>query len=373
MHIALGTTLLQRDVNRTGLDGIGVYTQALLHYLKNNPEITLHESAFSESGGNFFNSFRAEIMCSTFTHLPFYSLRSIEKKIDLFHAPDHYIPKLSKTPVLATLMDPIPLMRPEWASTRGRKLKNYFFRASAQWASHYITISEAVVPDLVKYFGIKEEKITPIHLGVNMEDFAPLSEDKKIAVLKKLKLNVDLNNGGYFLFVGTLQPRKNVARLIEAFSNLPKEIQKTHPLVIVGREGWSSKETVEKLQQLIASGVAYWLGYVSFADKVALLQTATALVFPSLYEGFGLPVLEAFASRLPVITSNTSSLPETAGDAAYFIDPLDTESLTEAMKHVVDHPEYFNTLVEKGYSRATQMTWAHCVRKTLDVYKQIIL
>jgi alpha-1,3-rhamnosyl/mannosyltransferase len=372
MHIALGTTLLKRDLNRTGLDGIGVYTQALLHHLKNYSELSLYESAFSESGGSMFNSFRAEIMCSTFTGLPFYSLRNMEKNIDLFHATDHYIPKLAKTPVLATLMDPIPLMRPDWANTRGRKLKNYFFRSSAQWASHYITISEAVIPDLVNYFGIKEEKITPIHLGVNMEDFAPVTEETKTRVLKKLGLSIDRKNGGYFLFVGTLQPRKNVHRIIEAFSSLPKEIQQAYPLVIAGREGWSSEATVEKLKKLITAGVAHWLGYISFSDKVVLLQTATALVFPSLYEGFGLPVIEAFASGLPVITSNTSSLPETAGEAAYLVDPLDTEALTEAMKKVVYHPEIFQPLIEKGYSRAAQMTWAHCIKKTVDVYKTLI-
>ncbi len=373
MRIALGTTLLQRDLNRTGLDGIGVYTQALLHHLKSYPDLSLQESAFSETAGSLFNGFRAEIMCSTFTGLPFYSLRNTEKKIDLFHATDHYIPKLSKTPVVATLMDPIPLMRPDWANTRGRKLKNYFFRSSAQWASHYITISESVVPDLVQYFGIKEEKITPIHLGVNMEDFAPVSEDAKTTVLNKLGLNINANRRGYFLFVGTLQPRKNVDRIIDAFSLLPLEIQQAYPLVIAGREGWSSEKTVEKLKKLIHAGVAQWLGYISFADKVVLLQTATALIFPSLYEGFGLPVIEAFASRLPVITSNISSLPETAGDAAYLIDPFDIEALAEAMKKIVYHPEYFQPLIEKGYLRATQMTWANCAQKTLDVYKAIIL
>ena len=372
MHIALGTTLLQRDLNCIGLDGIGVYTQALLHHLKNYPELSLHEIAFAETSGSLFNPFRAEIMCSTFTGLPFYSLRNTEKKIDLFHATDHFIPKLSKTPVLATLMDPIPLMRPDWAKSTGRKLKNYFFRASAQWASHYITISEAVIPDLVQYFGIKEEKITPIHLGVNMEDFAPLTTETKNSVLKKLGLSIDLNNGGYFLFIGTLQPRKNVDRIIDAFSQLPKEIQHSYPLVIAGREGWSAEATIEKLKRLISEGVAHWLGYISFPDKVALLQTATALVFPSLYEGFGLPVLEAFASRLPVITSNTSSLPEIAGDAAYLVDPLDTEALTEAMKKIIHSPEQIQPLIEKGYLRASQMTWAHCAKKTVDVYKTFL-
>jgi alpha-1,3-rhamnosyl/mannosyltransferase len=256
-----------------------------------------------------------------------------------------------------------------------------------------------MVPDLVEHFGIKEEKITPIHLGINREDFAPISEEKKRETLKKLGLHINtyskqLNfrrgagkaddgasnkaenssakSMGFFLFIGTLQPRKNVERLIDAFSLLPTDIQQTYPLVIVGRSGWSAEKTEEKLKKLIDKGVAHWLGYISFADKVALLQTASALVFPSLYEGFGLPVLEAFASRLPVITSTVSSLPEVAGDAAYLVDPLDIEALSHAMSVVVQNPHYFQPLIEKGYARAAQMTWARCVEKTVSVYKQII-
>ncbi len=366
MHIALGTTLLQHGNKK--LDGIGIYTQALLKHLKNQPDLLLHEEVFEHSTNFFgFNRFRGEVLRTTLTGLPFYSLRKVAKKIDLFHAPDHYIPKLSGVPVLATVMDPIPLMRPDWANSSGRKLKNYFFRKSVQWASHYITISQAVVPDLIEHFGIKEEKITPIHLGVDLEDFVPIAAEKKTTVLNKL----GLTSSNFFLFIGTLQPRKNVERIIDAFSLLPKEIQQTHPLVIVGREGWSSETTVVKLKKLIALGVAFWLGYVSFAEKVVLLQTASALVFPSLYEGFGLPVLEAFASRLPVITSNVSSLPEVAGDAAYLVDPLNTEALSDAMKQIALSPQSFKSLVEKGYVRATQMTWAHCAEKTWNVYKQI--
>lgn len=376
MQIAVGTTVLQRGLSSGGLDGIGVYTQALLTHLNHYPNLSIHEVAFQRlhaaTPNHWLNRmlpghFHLEILRSVLTGLPFHYSRTLRNKMDLFHATDHHIPKLRGIPVVATLMDPVPFMRPDWANTKGRKLKNWFFRRSIQWASHYITISQSVIPDLVEHLDIPEEKITPIHLGVNMNDFAPVSMEKKFAVLKKLRLTLK-----FFLFIGTLQPRKNVARIVEAFEQLPLEMQREYPLVIVGREGWSSQHVVEKLRKLIDLGVAHWLGYISFEDKTVLLQTATALVFPSLYEGFGLPVLEAFASRLPVITSNTSSLPEISGGAAYLVDPLDTEALSDAMKQVVIYPDLFKPLVENGYRRASQMTWVQCAEKTFEVYKKII-
>ncbi len=383
MRIALGTTVLQRGLDSGGLDGIGVYTQALLAHLNSYSDLDITEIPFRRlrdpnPGKLLTGRFHTEVVRSILTGLPFQGSSALAKKIDLFHATDHHIPKLKGTPVIATLMDPVPLMRPDWANSTGRQLKNWVFKRSVRWASHYITISQAVVPDLVEHFGIPEEKITPIHLGVNLEDFLPVSLETKIETLKRLKLEHLCNaaerssatGNGYFLFIGTLQPRKNVLKIIEAFELLSDEMQKNYPLVIVGREGWSAKKEVEKLQKLVEKGVVHWLGYVSFADKVALLQTASALVFPSLYEGFGLPVLEAFASRLPVITSNVSSLPEVAGDAAILVDPLDAEALSEAMKKVIENPEFFESLIQKGYLRASEMTWANCAQKTVEVYKR---
>lgn len=370
--IAIGTTVLTRGFQNGGLDGIGVYTQELLKHLRNNSELETQEVTFRRLMGPPSSSlipgrFHLDVLRSALIGLPFYGTRSLKNKIALFHATDHYIPKLRDVPVVATLMDPVPLMRPDWANSTGRRLKNSLFRRSAQWATQYITISQAVVPDLVEHFGIPEEKITPIHLGVNCDDFLPVSEEKKAALLKKLHLNP-----GFFLFIGTLQPRKNVGQIIQAFKQLSPEMQRAYPLVIVGREGWSAEKEVAQLRQWMEEGIAHWLGYVSIEDKKILLQTAGALVFPSLYEGFGLPVLEAFASRLPVITSTTSSLPEIAGDAAWLVDPLDVDVLADAMKQMIEKPEQFRSLIEKGYQRAQAMTWQRCAEKTVAVYKTLL-
>lgn len=372
LNIALGTTALEHGLRTGSLDGIGIYAQALLAHLKQ--KLTVEEVAFRRIGEkkdisrHFFSEkalFESSVIRTAITGLPFQG--HFKNKVQLFHAPDHFIPKMRDVPVIATLMDPVPIMRPDWVSSRFRKIKNTLFCRSAQWASHYITISQAVVPDLVRYFRIPEEKITPIHLGVNLHDFLLLSEEVKQKTLDKFQLKSD-----FFLFIGTLQPRKNVKRILDAFERLPLEMQQAHPLVIVGREGWSFDEEIKQLKKLMDLGVAHWVGYVSLEDKAALLQAARAFVFPSLYEGFGLPVLEAFASRAPVITSNVSSLPEIAKDAAMLVDPLDIEALSDAMKMAVEKPEYFKPLVEKGYLRASEMTWAHCAEKTIQVYYAFI-
>lgn len=363
MRIALGTTVLERGLRHGGLDGIGVYTQALLAELKNHTELLIQEVAFNRIRGHF----HLEMLKSLLTQSAFTDSCRLAQCVDLFHATDHHIPKLTGIPVVATLMDPVPLMRPDWANASFRRVKNTLFRRSTRWASHYITISESVVPDLVEYFGIPQEKITPIHLGVNVSDFSPVEPEEKNKILKKFGLTA-----GFYLFMGTLQPRKNVMRIIEAFEQLPLDIQKNHPLVIVGRAGWGSDAVIQKMQSLMAKGHVYWLGYVSFAEKKVLLQTAIALVFPSLYEGFGLPVLEAFASQLPVITSTISSLPEIAGDAALLVDPYDTEALSDAMHQVITSSEKRHACIAKGYARAAKMTWASCAEKTINVYQQII-
>jgi alpha-1,3-rhamnosyl/mannosyltransferase len=135
---------------------------------------------------------------------------------------------------------------------------------------------------------------------------------------------------GYFLFVGTLQPRKNVERIVAAYKSLPSELQEERHLVIAGQAGWGSASLLTQIQSLQQEGKCSWLKYVAAEDLKTLYQCAGAFVFPSLWEGFGIPVLEAFASRVPVITSNLSSLPEVAGDAAILIDPYSVSDLREA-------------------------------------------
>jgi alpha-1,3-rhamnosyl/mannosyltransferase len=288
-------------------------------------------------------------------------------RLDIFHATDHHIPKLNKTPVVATVHDLIPFIHPEWSSSESRRIKNILFKKTITWADHIITVSEYSRNDILNYFNLSEEKISVTPEGVDPVYFEHIPEKHLNKVLDRYQLKE-----GFFLFIGTLQPRKNLERIIEAHNLLPDDIRKNHPLVIVGREGWCVEELLPKLMAKQEQREAFWLKYLPQDDVLALLKKAKALVFASLYEGFGLPVLEAFASRCPVIASNTTSLPEVAGDAAYLVNPLDVDAIKEALELFVSDSDIVSEKVELGVSQAQKFTWEACAKKTLDVYTKVI-
>ena len=149
-------------------------------------------------------------------------------------------------------------------------------------------------------------------------------------------------------------------------------LRQAHDLVIVGRNGWGSERLVQQLRQFPPDSGVRWLASIPDLDKRALLQSATALVFPSLSEGFGLPVLEAFASQTPVITSNTTSLPEIATDAALLIDPCDTSAIAHAMQQLAESPSLVTQLNTQGLVRSRQYTWQNCAQKTSDIYQRML-
>ena len=378
MRIGLGTTALAKGMASGHIDGIGVYTRSLLEELgKLNLENTVINfggcksiSALNLSLG-YSNiclplPYQAATAFSLLTSLPFPGSNKLQNKIDLFHAPDHYIPRLGKIPVVATVMDAIPLVHPEWVSKRLRIFKNMAFRKMARSARRIITISEYSKADIVHYLGIPSERISVTHLGANPAYSLPVALEKRQAVLQRYGLEP-----GFFIFVGTIQPRKNVARIIEAHRMLPLQMQKACPLVIVGRYGWGSDELLPELIALKGRGCGRWLDNVSDEELHALLQSARALVYPSLYEGFGLPVLEGFAAGLPVISSNTTSIPEVAADAAILVNPERSEEIADAMQKLAEDDAWAAELAERGRKRVREFTWAACARQTLDVYQSV--
>ncbi len=160
--------------------------------------------------------------------------------------------------------------------------------------------------------------------------------------------------------------------MLEAFQQLPAQVRKEHPLVIVGRDGWSNEELLPQLEALQQRGEGRWLSYLPQNEVLALLQSAGALVFASLYEGFGLPAIEAFAAQCPLIASNNSSLPEVTGDAAWAVDPHSAESISTAMLAVPEQPEERERKVESGLGRARHFSWDACAQNTLDIYRKVL-
>ena len=374
MRLGIGCTALARGQLSGHVDGIGTYTTELLKYgsSQSSEEPPLRVVFGKKFAAAMPSSYALPMVYSAaaataaMTGLPFLGAGKLESKIDLFHATDHYIPKLRRTPVVATIMDVIGIRHPEWVNPSLRHFKNALFRKSVGWADQIITISDYSANDIADWLGNSAPKITSIPLGVSEDYFQTVPAGEKVQTLAKYDLQP-----GYFIAVGTLQPRKNVARIIQAHALLPSAMRKQHPLVVVGQNGWRTDELMLALAQLEADGVGRWLKYVPRQDLFALLQCAQALVFPSLYEGFGLPVLEGFASAIPVITSNTTSLPEVTGDAALLVNPLSIEEISHAMLQMIEQPEVRASLISKGLMQAEKFTWQQTAQRTLEVYRSM--
>lgn len=374
MRIALGATALANGIVNNRLDGIAYYTQEILQVLRNKYHTGI-PIVYSNAG--VANLERAAVkqyppyplLCaaSALSGLSFPGNSELASIADLFHSPDHHVPRLRGIPVVATLMDAVPLSHPQWTNQSLRTLKNHLWKRSTGWAQHIITISEYSRQEIVRHFGIPESRITAIPLGVDDRFYERLDTATMAAINEKFSLPER-----FFVFIGTLQPRKNVERIIQAHEQLPARLQKEVPLLIVGRNGAGTEQLAKRLQDSGPSDKIRWLRNVNDTEKRAILQSATAMVFPSLCEGFGLPVLEGFASQIPVITSNTTSLPEVSGGAAIEINPTDTRALAEAMAEVATNTALCASLITKGLEQARQFSWDGCVQQTVDIYRQVL-
>lgn len=374
MKVGFGCTVLLNSLRHNGVDGIGTYTKELGKCLDAGKSVQLTPVCF---GGGLKGSIGFSdqavrglpgyVRCaglSAFSSACFPD--SLLRGLDLFHATDHLIPKLSRIPVVATLMDAIPLSHPEWVRARWVNLKNWLWRRTARWADHVLTVSEYSKQDISRFFGIDLEKISVVPLGVDARYFERFAPAQRREVIRRLGLPEQ-----FYLFVGTIQPRKNLERLLDAHAALSRRRQAETPLVIVGRLGWGCEVLMARLSDDSLRGRVYWLKYLPDRDVRVLLQTARALVLPSLYEGFGLPVVEAFASGSPVITSAATSLPEVAGGAALLVDPLNVGEISDAMRQVVEVAGLSEALVSAGERRASELSWSACAQRTEEVYRNV--
>lgn len=377
LRVGLGATVLARGLASNGhLDGIGIYSRELLRTLgQYDSGVTVTPIVFGKklpsvignTGCNFPLSFEISSGISYLSGMSTLGAKGMDRKFDLFHSPDHCIPRLRKIPLVASIMDVIPLTQPEYVKSSLRELKSTVFSHLATKAQHIITISAYSALEIEQVMGIAQKRITVIPLGVNRRYFDHIEPLPLGSVLKRYGLTKP-----YFLFVGTLQTRKNVDRILDAYEQLPDGVVNAFDLVLAGRARADMGSLTDRLAAPRTRGGVKWIQYVPDDDLPALMQSATTLVFPSLYEGFGLPVLEAFASRTPVITSNTTSLPEVAGDAAILVNPLAVEEISEAMERVAGSPENVSCLVERGYARASEFTWERTAALTTKVYRSML-
>ena len=282
---------------------------------------------------------------------------------DLYHEPN-YLALRFAGPTVITVHDLSWIRYPEThPATRVRAMERYFEPALRR-AALLLTDSEFVKREVVEVFGMDPARILAIPLGLDPM-FRPLAAADTQLVLRDL----DLVHGGYFLSVGTLEPRKNLKATIAAYASLPAAVRGRHPLVLAGMKGWRTTSIERLLQPLVDSGQVRMLGYLTREDLAVVTAGALALVYPSLYEGFGLPPLEAMGCGVPPIASNVSSLPEVVGDAGIQVDPGDIDGIAGAMRQLADDARLRDSLSRRALARAAEFTWERCVAQTAAAYR----
>jgi glycosyltransferase involved in cell wall biosynthesis len=287
------------------------------------------------------------------------------ERVDLLHAMAFVAPVLSPCPVVVTVFDLSFLLFPSAFKPFNRCYLRLMTRASVRRAKQVIAISESTRRDVIAWLGVPADRVRTIYCGVD-HSLQPASKSE----IESFRREKGLPER-YVLFLGTLEPRKNVARLVEAFADLcaseRRETANVH-LVLAGAKGWLCDSLYAQIDDLGMGDRIHLPGYVPEDEKRLWYSAATCFCYPSLYEGFGLPPLEAMACGVPVITSNLSSLPEVVGDAGITVPPKDALALKEALRRVLTEPTLRAELAEKGLARARRFTWAEAARQTADTY-----
>lgn len=289
---------------------------------------------------------------------------------DVVFVPAHTLPIPSPPNSVVTVHDLGYLAFPE-THTFARRLELHLTtRWSAHTARQVIAISQATRADLIRHYQVDTAKIHVIHHGVGRQ-FQPIHDASTLAAARERYGLTHAQATPYLLYIGTVQPRKNLLRLIDAFALTLQRIEQPLLLVLAGKRGWRTAAIEQRAATLGIADHVRFTGYVDDHDLPALLSGALAFVFPSLYEGFGMPVLEAMACGTPVLTSTTSSLPEVAGDAALLVAPHDSTALARALQELISNDALRAKLRERGLARAAQFTWERCAAETLHVLSLI--
>jgi glycosyltransferase involved in cell wall biosynthesis len=298
-------------------------------------------------------------------HLAGLSFNRLVPGARLFHATEHLLPPLRGVPTVLTVHDMIFKLFPE----HQKRLNYWYLNATmplyCRRAGAIITVSQASKRDIVAHYGLAPERITVIYEAASPE-FAPVPADLAEAARRRYGLP-----GRFAIVVGTIEPRKNLVRLLEALQRL-RDGGLIIPLVVVGSKGWLYDDLFARLEQLEVRHDVHFPGYVPTADLPLLYNAATLAAMPSVYEGFGLPVLEAMACGTPVVSSDASCLPEIGGDAARYFDPYDVEAMVEALHAVWSGAELRAEMRARGLAQAARFSWARAARETLAVYESLV-
>jgi len=378
------------DTKTGGMAGIGHYTYFLVrHLLKLDEEgdYTLFfdagakRSAIADVLGSSRNAKVVTLRSGrSGMALPYiHSHRSITKKVgkvrpDIFHGPTGSLPMGHRGKSIITVHDLAIYLHPEWFPGGQLFSRRYVVPSSIRRAERIIAVSHSTKHDLMKLFKTPSEKVVVVHEGARHH--IPFSEFEK---KKRGVLSAHRISDPYFLYLGTIEPRKNVEGLVSAFERLVKQfpgLVGDTKLILAGAKGWKSDpafKAMEKAKLRLGKECIRHIGYVDAEDKLTLMANSLAFVFPTRYEGFGLPVLEAMSLGVPVIATETSSIPEITGrDGAMLVSPSDPSELVLAMKHLLEDPDKRALLGQRGLERSMEFSWDRAAGETLEVYEDAL-
>lgn len=291
-----------------------------------------------------------------FFGLPFDLLAGVREDIFIF-------PNFVRWPLLFTRKSVVMvydlgfLVQPQTLNTRFRKYLTRAVPHSIRRADHVVTISQSAKRLIMEYYGTPSDKITIAEPAIDHSFYVPAAATKIAEVKKKHGITDD-----YILYLGTIEPRKNIAGLLHAYSSLPADLQSRYQLVLAGGKGWLDDE-INAQADKIPEGRLIRTGYIDQGEKPALYSGASTFVYPSLYEGWGMQLAEAMACGTPVISSDNSSLPEAGGDAALYVRAGDDEVLASAIQRVLSDPKLVSEMVKKGKAHAASFTWAKSAQR----------
>lgn len=282
----------------------------------------------------------------------------------VFHSPNYFLPD-SVDSGIVTVHDLSVFKYPETHPVARIKHFERGFVSTLARATHLITDSEATRSEVIDYFNWSPNRITAIGLGAGPEFHSRSASEVAIALSY-----YGLVHGGYSLCVSTLEPRKRIDRLLVAYLNLPQPVRERYPLVLAGSAGWLNDDLREQIEQGEREGWLRYLGFVDDSFLPLLYSGARAFLYPSVYEGFGLPVLEAMASGVPTLTSNSSSLPEISSGAAWLVEPDNHQMLLSGIEQVLCDDNWREAAIARGLQVASSQTWGRCAERTLDICRR---
>ncbi|CAN5246549.1 glycosyltransferase family 1 protein [soil metagenome] len=373
MKIAVNTRFLLKDK----LEGIGVFThESLQRITKAHPE---HEFLFIfdrpyDPSFIFSDNITPVVIPPPARHPLLWYLwfewalpKVLRKhKPDVLLSPDGYLSLSAQIPTLLVVHDLAFEHFPEHVSGLVGRYYRHYVPKFANHAARIATVSEYSKQDLVKLYGIEPGKIDVVYNGVK-DVYRPLPSPEQQTVRNQYTAGAE-----YFIYVGSINPRKNTARLFQAFDEYKHQTGSSDKLVIVGAKGWQYGDIMAAYNAMRYKSEVIFTGHLEAEQVSALVASARAMVYVSLFEGFGIPIVEAFASSTPVITSNTSSMPEVAGDAAIIIDPTSVVDITNALRRLYEHPETAEALRERASIQLQKFSWDLTAQRLWDSLMKVV-